>query len=89
MTDLLNINSKNQLKKYAFELDERAVKVHTLEPRPTVTSEDVCQVKQYTHITKNGIQWNLNPSTVQVGVKYFKIDCPRLKKTWEHSPICT
>lgn len=64
------------------------MKVHTLEPQPTVASKDFCQVKQYTHITKNGIQWYPNPSTVQVGGKYFKINYPWLKKIREQSPVC-
>lgn len=59
-------SAKNRL----FSSDKGAVKVHAVEP---VTSKVICQAQQYTHIAKNGIQWNLNPSQSQWGWNNSKL----------------
>lgn len=62
MTDLFDLFSVYQ-PKIDFKLDEGSVKVRAVEPLgPAATVADGRQGKQYTHITKNGIHWNLNPS---------------------------
>lgn len=53
-------SAKNRL----LILDKGAAKVQTVEP---VTGGVICQVKQYTHITENGIRWSLNSATVPLG----------------------
>lgn len=62
MMDLLN----KQWLKIGFQIRSgELVEAYAEEPQRTVASDDVCQVKQYSHVTKNGIRWNVNPSQSQ------------------------